>query len=185
MPLLSDPLRKEREALRERQGSGARYDAPNAPTESLLLARRGYSYFARKFSELKDEELAGPSLREGWTRSHVIADVSYYARRQAIALKGLREDLSSDELKWTGDVNLAATLPARALRSLFQHTKVHLDVEWRDLANSDWDKSLSIYGEAKLEVRRLPLLCADNIWSSVILLNNGAREVDKPVELRA
>lgn len=49
-----------REALKARQGKGARYDAPNAPAEDLLLARRGTAHFARKLMELPDAELYAP-----------------------------------------------------------------------------------------------------------------------------
>ncbi|MGB0411134.1 MAG: maleylpyruvate isomerase N-terminal domain-containing protein, partial [Pikeienuella sp.] len=69
-----------REALRARQGKGARYDAPNAPHDDLLLARRGAAYFARKLAELNDADLNAPSLRAGWSRRHLIAHTGYHAR---------------------------------------------------------------------------------------------------------
>ncbi|MBP7002177.1 maleylpyruvate isomerase family mycothiol-dependent enzyme [Amaricoccus sp.] len=72
-----------REALRARQGAGARYAAAAAPARELAWARRGTAYFARKLRELTEAELTGPSLLPGWTRAHVIAHVGYNARALA------------------------------------------------------------------------------------------------------
>ncbi len=72
-----------RAALRLRQGRGARYDAPVAPTHDLLLARRGTAYFARKLNELSDAQLDGSSLCRGRARRHVVAHVAYHARSLA------------------------------------------------------------------------------------------------------
>ena len=60
----------------------ARLDQVDDPrlAASLLTARRGTAYFARKLAELGDEEFDAPSLVPGWTRRHVIAHVGYNAR---------------------------------------------------------------------------------------------------------
>ena len=58
-------LSAEVTALRQRQGAGARYDAPNAPHDDLLLARRGAAYFARQLNRLDDTALDAPSLVQG------------------------------------------------------------------------------------------------------------------------
>ena len=79
-----------REALRARQGAGARYDAASAPAEDLLLARRGTAYFARKLGELSDAELDAPSLREDVRRRALIAQVGYHARALALAVAAAR-----------------------------------------------------------------------------------------------
>ena len=133
-----------REALRARQGKGARYDAANAPAGDLLFARRGAAFFARKLNELSDADFDAPSLREGWSRRHVVAHVSYQARAMAIALKGMREGLTEEEAQWRPDVMLAATLPVRALRYLYEHSDVHLNVEFRDLRPEDWDGEVTL-----------------------------------------
>ncbi len=181
----ADPDREARAALRERQGKGARHDAPNAPAGDLLLARRGAAFLARKLGELDDAALDAPSLRAGWTRRHLIADVSYRARAMAIALKGLREGLSEEEAEWRPDIALAATLPARALRYLYAHSDVHLNVEFRDLRPADWEGAVPMDAGA-VTVRGLPLVRALDLWLGAVDLGNGARlaEVPAPV-LRA
>src|SRR5690606_34928742 len=78
------------EQLRARQGRGARYDSAGAPASDLLLARRGTAYFARKLNELADTDLDLPSLREGWSRRHLIAHIGYHARALAHAMEGAR-----------------------------------------------------------------------------------------------
>lgn len=169
-----------REALRARQGSGARYDAANAPADELLLARRGAAFFARKLNELTDTDLEAPSLREGRTRAYVIAEVSYQARMMAIALKSLREELTAEEAGWVPDIGLAATLPTRALRHLYAHADVHLNVEFRDLQPPHWEQEVAIGEGRPAPVRSVPLLRARTIWRSAIDLGTGARMADMP-----
>ncbi len=169
-----------REALRQRQGKGARYDAPNAPAEDLLIARRGVAYFARKLVELKDEELYQPSAKDGLSRAHIVARVSYAARSQALALEALgKQDVAAGamlELRQFGDLDLAATLPARALRHLFHHAQVHLNVCWRDLDTEQWEVPVGRY----TTVRHLPAIQAGELWYGALDLKNGARGTDVP-----
>ena len=77
---MSDPLEAARAALRERQGSGARHDAANAPHRELDWARRGTAYFARMLNGLSDADLDGPSAVPGSLRRVVVAHAGYHAR---------------------------------------------------------------------------------------------------------
>lgn len=170
----------DRAALRARQGTGARYDAETAPHDDLLLARRGTAYFARRLNDLRDEELSAPSRVPGWSRRHLIARICLDARAMALSLKALREPLVPDEVDWTPDHALTATLPARALRHLFDHSAKHLDVEWRDLPAPCWDRAApsSSVGPAPWET---PGLRARALWQGALDLGNGARERDVPI----
>lgn len=180
---LTETDRAAREALRARQGTGARYDAPNAPAEDLLLARRGAAFFARKLNELSDADFDAPSLRDGWSRRHLIADVSYRARAMAIALKGIRDGLTEEEAEWRPDVALAATLPVRALRYLYEHSDVHLNVEFRDLRPQDWDGKVHLGEDDPVVVRMLPRARARAIWCAAIDLGSGASKREIPDSL--
>lgn len=174
-----------RAALRARQGTGARYDAETAPHADLLLARRGTAYFARKLNELDDADLSAPSRRGTWTRRRLIADVCLRARGLAHALKALRAPLLADEAAWRPDLDLAATLPPRALRHLFEHSAKHLDVEWRDLPADAWDgPDISWYG-SQVGPRATPHLRATEIWRAAVELGNGGRWRDVPEVCRA
>lgn len=173
-----------RDALRARQGAGARYDAETAPQGDLLLARRGTAYFARKLNELPDEDLAAPSLRDGWSRRQLIAHVSLQARAMALALKVLREPLMAEEAEWQPDLALAATLPARALRHLFDHAVKHLDVEWRDLPAAAWDGPPIMLAGEEISPRDTPDLRARDIWRAAMELGSGGRREDVPKPLR-
>lgn len=169
------------EALKARQGAGARYDAADAPGEYLLLARRGSAFFARKLNELSDVDLDAPSLQKGWSRRHVIVDVCHSARMQAIALKSLREPLTDEEEAWKPDLRLAATLPPRAIRHLYEHTSVHLNVEYRDLVNDDWKRVISFRGHSSLPIQEFPLRRAYKIWKAAYHLAVCVRPSDLPV----
>ena len=123
---------RARAELRARQGAGARYDAETAPAEALLWARRGTAYFARKLNELDDDALYQPSAVPGWTRAMLVAKVSYAARHMCELLSAVHkgEAIPSVDLAAKAEeIERGSTLPPRALRSLFKHTEVHLNVE--------------------------------------------------------
>lgn len=174
-----------RDALGARLGKGARYDAPNAPSRDLLLARRGAAYCARKLNELADADLSAPSRVSGWSRGQLIADVSYRARAMAIALKSVRAKLTQEEIDWEPDLRLATTLPARALRYLYAHTDVHLNVEFRDLTQLDWEQTFPMGSHANRPVRGAPALRAQDVWLAGYNLGNGGRVADLPTGILA
>lgn len=174
--------------LRERLGKGARYDAPAAPHRELSWARRGTAYFARKLNELADRELDAPSRVPGWSRRHVIAHIGYQARKLSRLVEAARKGLPAESLPESEptieDVAFGATLPAYALRHLFAHAAVHLNVEWRDLHDAGWDATVRSIGGQSVRVRETPLLRAREIWRMAIALDNGGRQADCPEDLR-
>lgn len=177
-----------RAALRDRQGKGARYDAASAPHDDLLLARRGTAFFARKLMELGDADLYGPSAIDGLSPAHVVAGMSFAARRQALMLEALcndgQGDIPPEMEQQLSDPDLAATLPARAIRHLFRHSEVHLNVCWRDLSDARWDMPLTMPDGTDMTARLLPRLRARQIWRAALDLGNGASMRDVPVNLR-
>ena len=126
--------RAAQEALRARQGAGARYDAAGAPHDDLLEARRNTAQFARVLNALRDRDLSEP-------RRRVIAEVSYDARACAVALDQMGGQITPYPLKES--IEKGITLPPRALRALFQHSEIHLNVTWRDLTDEDWSGSVT------------------------------------------
>jgi maleylpyruvate isomerase len=173
-----------REELRARQGSGARYDAAAAPARELAWARRGTAYFARKLRELSEAELTGPSLIPGWTRAHVIAHVGYGARALARLVEWARTGVEmpfyeSPEAR-AFEIELGSTLPDRALRNLFDHAEVHLNVEWRDLTDAQWDAVIG-----GVAARDTPWLRAREVWIHAVDLDNGGSFLDFPPDFLA
>lgn len=177
-----------RDALRARQGAGARYDAKAAPHAELLLARRGTAYFARRLNELTDDALGGASVRPGWSRRHLVAHVSYHARAIARLVEGARtgvpQAMYPSAAARDAEVELGATLPARALRHLFEHSAKHLDVEWRDLPDAGWDAPVTTLDGGAFTARDTARLRAREVWRAAVDLGNGGRETDIPAELR-
>lgn len=174
---------KARAELRARQGAGARYDASAAPAADLLLARRGTAYFARKLMELNDQELYQPAAISGLSRAHIVAKVSYEARLHALALDALIQSHTPDQDPLP-DIELAVTLPARALRHLFRHSEVHLNVCWRDLKSDQWAEPVTLDDDRRVLASALPILRANTIWRSALELGNGGRESDLPEQIR-
>jgi maleylpyruvate isomerase len=180
-------LTPEQIALRERQGAGARYDAEAAPHAHLDLARRGTAYFARRLMQLDDADLDAPSLLPGWSRRHVVAHVGYNARAVARLVEWARTGVenrmySSDTQRWD-EIVLGATLPTRALRHLVDHAAVHLDVEWRDLADEQWDAEVVTAQGRTVPARETAWMRAKEVWVHAVDLDDGGSFLDFPPEM--
>jgi maleylpyruvate isomerase len=185
------PTLEEEEAfshLRARQGAGARYDAEGAPSHDLAMARRGTAYFARLLNNLRDAELYQPSAVPGWSRAHFVAAVAYHAKDLTRIVEAVRSDVARVSLPSKTDreeeIVFAGTLPARALRNLFKHSEVHLNVEWRDLTPANWGASVWTDQTTSIHVKTTPLSRAALIWSHALDLNAGGQASDLPAELK-
>lgn len=182
--MTADPLSEARSALAQRQGTGARYDAANAPRRELSWARLGTAYFARKLADLPDARLWDPSARRGWSRRRVIAASALQARAMAQAIE-LAIGCPTPDLADTDDraLLLAETLPARALRHLTAHAAIHLNVVWRDLTPDQWDLALTGIPGAPT-IRATAVHRARALWIGACDLGNGGRLADVPADLR-
>ncbi|MBY4892744.1 hypothetical protein KUL25_08205 [Rhodobacteraceae bacterium N5(2021)] len=173
----------ERAALIARQGLGARYDAPEAPLQDLLLARRGTAYFARLLNELPDDALVDNR------RAVVVARVGYHARGLTRLMTRARTGVEQREHESAAardaEVTFGASLPARALRGLFDHAAIHLDVEWRDLPGPAWDVPLCLLDDTEITARDTPMIRARLIWRAALELDAGGRLADVPPDARA
>jgi maleylpyruvate isomerase len=185
------PTLEEEEAfshLRARQGAGARYDAEKAPAQPLALARRGAAYFARLLNNLGNTELYEASAIPNWTRAHLVAAVAYNAKDITRMVEAARMDLRQIDIPTKSDraeeIAYASTLPAHALRNLFKHSEVHLNVEWRDLTTANWQATLTTSCGQTIPVLQTPMLRAQAIWSRSIDLNAGGQTSDIPTELK-
>jgi len=176
-----------RAELRTRQGTGARYDSAGAPARELDWARRGTSYFARILNGLRDDEFDQPSLIPGLSRRYVITYIGYQARLFGETV-GWARSHPKDRLPFVirldeEEIRDHLTLPVRALRYLFEHSAIHLDVEWRDCSDADWNACPSDHSGRIIELRKTPWLRAAAIWLHALDLNSGGRLKDMPAEL--
>lgn len=153
--------------LRARQGAGARYDAEGAPHDALLLARRGTAFFSRQLNFLDDEKLDEETPDGNGLRRRIVAEVSYQARFLARALEDRANAptiMVADE--YVGEVDRAVTLPTRALRALFHHSEVHLNVVWRDLTDDDWTQSMQDFNAGSASLTDLVKGRSDVVWGA-------------------
>lgn len=185
---MSTALDDARAALKERQGLGARYDAPGAPARELDWARRGTAYFARILNGLPDDALDEPSAIIGFSRRRLIAQVGYQARLfgeiVAWARSGQTAPFPKEAAVSPDDLEFGITQPSRALRYLFEHSAIHLNVEWRDLTDAVWDQSVTDIKGKSVNLRQTPLLRAKSLWQHALDLKAGGRKADLPIELR-
>ncbi|MFS4437462.1 maleylpyruvate isomerase N-terminal domain-containing protein [Paracoccaceae bacterium GXU_MW_L88] len=179
---MSATLTAARDALRARQGGGARYDAASAPAEALDLARRGAAYFKRLLNDLEVDALWEPSARPGWSRRRIIAATALNARELAQALEDATGQKSERAATGPAALDLAETLPERALRHLAVHADIHLNVVWRDLSDADWQCRVTLNGRT-LTARDTPQRRAETLWRAALDLDAGGRLRDLPAAL--
>ncbi|MBB1482621.1 maleylpyruvate isomerase family mycothiol-dependent enzyme [Tessaracoccus sp. MC1865] len=179
---LSDALAE----LRLRQGQGARADSDAAPHDALRWARVGTAYFARLLRSLRDADLAQPSLLPGWSRAHVVAHVGYNARALARlcewAETGVETPMYSSPEARNHEIDRGATLPSRALRHLFDHSAVHLNVMWRDLADAAWERPVRTARGRQVPVTETAFMRAREVWVHAVDLDNGGSFLDFPTD---
>jgi maleylpyruvate isomerase len=183
-------LAAAREVLRQRQGRSARYDSAESPTQALAQARFATAYFARKLNELKDAALYEPSRHTGWTRAHVVCDVAYHARALSRQIEAASAGAAIPLLYDSADVlvaelELGATLPPHAIRHLFDHSAIHLNVVWRDLSSLGWEQLAADKNAEIRSLRQTPHERAIWLWQSGLKLGNGARTQDIPPEFQS
>lgn len=63
-------------------------------------------------------------------------------RSDEAARNGTLEEVLAEPDNKIENIAFGATLPSHALRYLFQHSVVHLNVEWRDLSEAGWAASV-------------------------------------------
>src|SRR5690349_13439835 len=164
----------------------ARHDQATDPVllQSLRQARRGTAFFARKLNELSDDELDGGSLLPGWTRRHVVAHVGYNARAIARlvewAATGVETPMYPSTEVRNYEISSGATLSPIALRNLFDHSAVHLSVEWRDLPDQDWANEVKTVQGRTVPASETVWMRTREVWIHAVDLGNGATFADIP-----
>ncbi|MBT2514751.1 maleylpyruvate isomerase family mycothiol-dependent enzyme [Arthrobacter sp. ISL-30] len=164
----------------------ARKDQATDPAllDQLLQARRGTAFFARKLNELRDAELDGDSLLPGWTRRHVVSHIGYNARAVARLVEWARTGVETPMYpsvavrNW--EIEFGATLSPIALRNLFDHSAVHLNVEWRDLPDEAWSHEVKTIQGRTVPASETVWMRNREIWVHAVDLNNGASFADIP-----
>lgn len=164
----------------------ARHDLATDPglQEDLLQARRGTAFFARKLNELTDAELDGGTRLPGWTRRHVVAHVGYNARAIARlvewAATGVETPMYASPEARNQEINFGATLSPIALRNLFDHSAVHLSVEWRDLPDANWANDVRTAQGRTVPASETVWMRTREVWIHAVDLDNGATFNDIP-----
>ncbi|MCO4275843.1 maleylpyruvate isomerase family mycothiol-dependent enzyme [Pseudarthrobacter sp. HLT3-5] len=164
----------------------ARHDQTTDPRlqEQLLQARRGTAFFARKLNELADAELDGGSLLPGWTRRHLVAHVGYNARAIARLIEwaatGVETPMYPSPEARNHEISFGATLSPIALRHLFDHSAVHLNVEWRDLPADAWHHKVKTAQGRIVPAEETVWMRTREVWMHAVDLDNGATFSDIP-----
>ena len=164
----------------------ARHDQTKDPAllDALLQARRGTAFFARKLNELPDAELDGATLLPGWTRRHVVAHVGYNARAIARLIEwaatGVETPMYSSPEARNHEIEFGATLSPIALRHLFDHSAVHLNVEWRDLPADAWHHKVKTAQGRIVPAEETVWMRTREVWMHAVDLDNGATFNDIP-----
>jgi maleylpyruvate isomerase len=164
-----------------------RHDRTTDPAllQALLQARRGTAFFARKLNELSDAQLDGDSLLPGWTRRHLTAHIGYNARAIARlvewAATGVETPMYVSTSVRDHEISFGATLSPIALRHLFDHSAVHLNVEWRDLPEDAWHHKVRTIQGREVPASETVWMRTREVWMHAVDLDNGATFTDIPV----
>lgn len=155
--------------------------------EDLHLARRATANFLRVLHQMRAEDYPAATILPGVCRAEVISLLGHQAREFAELCARLRGGEDADpQLRTvpTEIIRYGATLPPQALHNLFQHSAVHLDVEWRDLPEHLW--SAQVYTEHRSETTPAQLLWdrAVDLWWVTVLLDLGESESFIPEQLQ-
>jgi maleylpyruvate isomerase len=167
----------------------ARHDQTTDPEllQALLQARRGTAFFARKLNELSDAELDGASLLPGWSRRHITAHVGYNARAIARlvewAATGVETPMYASTAVRDHEIDFGATLSPIALRHLFDHSAVHLNVEWRDLPEDAWHHKVRTIQGREVPATETIWMRTREVWIHAVDLDNGASFSDVPEQV--
>jgi maleylpyruvate isomerase len=152
--------------------------------QALLQARRGTAFFARKLNELSDAELDGDSLLPGWTRRHITAHIGYNARAIARLVEwagtGVETPMYASTSVRDHEISFGATLSPIALRHLFDHSAVHLNVEWRDLPEDAWHHKVRTIQGREVPATETVWMRTREVWMHAVDLDNGASFTDIP-----
>jgi maleylpyruvate isomerase len=158
------------------------HDLPLA--ERLLIARRGTAYFAQRLAELSDEQLSEPTGLAGWSRAHLLAHVGYNAaalcRLLDWAATGIETPMYASPEQRGREIAEGATLPAAALRNLFDHTVARLDEKWRHLPASAWEAQVRTAQGRLVPVSETAWMRTREVWIHAVDLGNGGRFGDFP-----
>ncbi|QEE60439.1 maleylpyruvate isomerase family mycothiol-dependent enzyme [Salinibacterium sp. dk2585] len=164
----------------------ARVDRVTDPAiqEQLLLARRGQAYFSRLLMRLSDADFEQPSAIGGWSKAHVIAHVGYHARELSMLVQSASDPdeppLFETDAAFLDQVEYGATLPPFALRNLSDHAAVHLTVEWRDLSDAGWRRTVPAREGLTVEIAATPAMRACENWFRALDLDAGGKLADIP-----
>lgn len=167
----------------------ARYDLTTDTElqEQLLQVRRGTAFFARKLNELTDRELDAASLLPGWSRRHVVAHVGYNARAIARLVEWARTAVETPMYESVAarnyEIVYGATLSPIALRNLYYHSAIHLNVEWRDLPDEAWSHRVRTIQGREVPASETVWMRCREIWLHAVDLDNGAAFIDIPGEI--
>ncbi|HET7140177.1 MAG TPA: maleylpyruvate isomerase family mycothiol-dependent enzyme, partial [Arthrobacter sp.] len=78
------------------------------------------------------------------------------------------------------EIDFGATLSPIALRNLFDHSAVHLNVEWRDLPEQAWHHQVRTAQGRTVPASETVWMRTREVWTHAIDLDNGATFTDIP-----
>jgi maleylpyruvate isomerase len=78
------------------------------------------------------------------------------------------------------EIHFGATLSPIALRNLFDHSAVHLNVEWRDLPEDAWHQKVRTIQGREVPATETVWMRTREVWMHAVDLDNGASFADIP-----
>jgi maleylpyruvate isomerase len=117
----------------------------------------------------------------------VTAHIGYNARAIARLIEwagtGVETPVYSSTEVRDHEIEFGATLSPIALRNLFDHSAVHLNVEWRDLPEDAWHHKVRTIQGRLVPAEETVWMRTREVWVHAVDLDNGAsfRDIPAPV----
>ncbi|WP_299056250.1 maleylpyruvate isomerase family mycothiol-dependent enzyme [uncultured Nocardioides sp.] len=150
----------------------------------LAAVRLGTAYFRRALLHVADDDLAGPSLLDGWSRAALVAHVGYNARALARlvewAATGVENPMYASPEVRNEEIAYGASLRPIALRNLAEHAAIDLDVRWRDLPDERWSWTVRTAQGREVPASETVWMRMREVWLHAVDLDSGARVRDVP-----
>lgn len=150
----------------------------------LAAVRLGTAYFRRSLLHVADDDLAGPSLLDGWSRAALVAHVGYNARALARlvewAATGVENPMYPSPEARNEEITYGASLRPIALRNLAEHAAIDLDVRWRDLPDERWSWTVRTAQGREVPASETVWMRMREVWLHAVDLDSGARVADLP-----
>lgn len=154
--------------------------------ERLSLVRRGTAFYLGNLAQIPNEKFRESTGLEGWDIAHLAAHVGYNARALVNLMRwastGVETPMYPSQDARTKEIELGATLPAGAIRSLNDFFCHQLDKMWEEATEEAWGAEVRTAQGRTVPAEETLWMRAREVWVHAVDLGAGATFSHMPEE---